>query len=103
MGIMSAFIGTLFLSIGVTLLVITKKDDPNAKFYTTSGIVSLVLGILMLVWQLLKVYFYTTMLNNTGPTMNPVFEPTQNAVIEPAPQVSLVEQPNQTINLARRN
>ena len=98
---MSVFIGCLFVSIGITLLVITKKDDPNKQFYTGAGITSLVVGLLMLIWQVLKMYYKMSL--NTEPTMNPVYEPTENAVIAPPPQVSLVEQPNQTINLARRN
>jgi len=96
--------GVIFTSVGGYLVGATKDDDPNRKVLKGFGIFSLVLGCVLISWEVLK-YFNrndnsnsnSNSNNNGNTTVNPMYEIPQSAVVEPSAEQPVVNVPNGTV------
>ena len=105
------FFGLAFTVVGGYLVGATKDDDPNRKLLKGGGIFLLIVGPILLAWELFKFTIVRMSVNN-GATINPMYDIPQNAVVEPAAPIVnapaaetiIVNNPaNGNIGIARRN
>jgi hypothetical protein len=91
--------GLAFTAVGGYLVGATKDDDPNRKLLKGGGIFFLIVGPILLAWELFKLMARRMdMSNNNGnTTVNPMYELPQNAVVEPSAEQPVVNVPNGTV------
>ena len=111
------FFGLAFTVVGGYLVGSTKDDDPNRKLLKGGGIFFLIVGPILLAWELFKLMARRMDLSNgngngNGATINPMYDIPQSAVVEPAAPIVnapaaetiIVNNPaNGNIGIARRN
>lgn len=83
------FFGLAFTVVGGYLVGATKDDDPNRKLLKGGGIFLLIVGPILLAWELFKLMTGRMDLSNgngngNGATINPMYDIPQSAVVEPA-------------------
>lgn len=102
MGWIGFSLGLACIVFSIWRLATLKDDSPNRELWRNVAITFLIIGILLMLIQIIK--YMTRRQPAAAPVENPLYqEATENAVIPPNTRpVALAEQPNQTMNLARK-
>jgi len=103
MGWIGFSLGLACIVFSVWRLATLKEEDPNRDLWLNVSITILIIGILLMLIQIAKYFLKTRSAPAAAPVQNPVYEGTEDAVVPPNTRpVALVREPNQTLNLARK-